>query len=1151
MNVCVCIFGCICGWVGVCVCMCVGGCRAGDGTMDADGDAVMPASDVTIAHVLSDDRKLATEALDILYSFLVAFPKIRNQFLKGDYGWPQLQTVLLGSADAVVRQQICTKFSALAQTDGATLALLFGHAMEARRHVDTNAATCMQFFTFLCALYQLDHTTLSGATGEAGGGANHLAEEVDWLCARCDGHERIATDLELLAGHLKLCAMLVSLNPAARFPSRQRLLPGLVRNILFPASTKLALVQHSRDREGTATGDHGAVATNDVTMGAQSGVVASEPAVLTFPITDSVRRAAFAMVVELCAGSMEGVHAIQQHLQAIHFREDAITSEFDHEPSISDRGVSGYVGLKNAGATCYMNSVLQQMYMQPQIRCGLLNGGNNVVAPDDRASSVLYQLQKITAHLNQSKMQCYAPEGFWQAYRHDGEPVNMREQQDCHDFFTGVIDQIDEKLSASGRPKLFESIYGGLFADQKKITKGCEHQYEREESFMTLQLDVRNFGSLDESLQQYVKGDLLEGANAYHCEKCGEKRDAIKRTCLKRLPTVLVIHLKRFEFDWERDVAVKYNGLFEFPKEIDMGPYTVEGLDAKESAGKPGAKPAPVYKYKLVGVTVHSGQANGGHYYSFIRSRCDASKWYRFDDAEVTECVVDESFMAKELFGGMYVTDVWDPTGRRYVQRSKERWWNGYLLFYERVEADAAGDAMAIDASDSARSAATSPSHSPVPSPGAAETPVDDPSIVLDVQDQNRQFNHRKEIFNREYFAFMFTLCMNTVNAVKEQHVAAADAERVLHTTTNMACNIFIHYVLRLDVSVRGPVECWLELFTVLFDLFPSAAALVLVRLDNADLNYQLFYQCSNEQVRQIFLTLLMHTIRVMRRSTAHTDADATPTIEKYFTDNIIPLVDKADMFSWWKNMNTLFQVCTQYARMDPRNRQFLHQMQLTERCVNIMATLIRGNVRSLTLPQGRALCEFTSTMLRCVALPTYNEYTATGLANVTHALATTNPYFEDSGAVDDTVAGDEDIAVKVLMPTPEIMEGLSKCRYFAAGIHAPISGTFKMLLLYLSFRDLDVGSIYLNQLLQMTCYADPNPPVNDCLKGYFSLLKDLVAQPHPQVCPIIASIVTGRTHVLARTDTPNGCITRAIPIVHPCHCHVQTCAFIHLLCWV
>ncbi len=48
-------------------------------------------------------------------------------------------------------------------------------------------------------------------------------------------------------------------------------------------------------------------------------------------------------------------------------------------------------------------------------------------------------------------------------------------------------------------------------------------RYSREESFTTLNVDIRNHQNLLESLEQYVKGDLLEGANAYHCEKCNKK----------------------------------------------------------------------------------------------------------------------------------------------------------------------------------------------------------------------------------------------------------------------------------------------------------------------------------------------------------------------------------------------------------------------------------------------------------------------------------------------------------------------------------------------------------------------------------------------------------------------------------------------------
>lgn len=34
-------------------------------------------------------------------------------------------------------------------------------------------------------------------------------------------------------------------------------------------------------------------------------------------------------------------------------------------PPVDGRSVSGFVGLKNGGATCYMNAVFQQLYMQP------------------------------------------------------------------------------------------------------------------------------------------------------------------------------------------------------------------------------------------------------------------------------------------------------------------------------------------------------------------------------------------------------------------------------------------------------------------------------------------------------------------------------------------------------------------------------------------------------------------------------------------------------------------------------------------------------------------------------------------------------------------------------------------------------------------
>ena len=49
-------------------------------------------------------------------------------------------------------------------------------------------------------------------------------------------------------------------------------------------------------------------------------------------------------------------------------------------------------------------------------------------------------------------------------------------------------------------------------------------------------------------------------------------------------------------------------------------------------------------KYKLIGVVVHSGQASGGHYYSYILHRPEGQvpKWYKFDDGDVSECKMED-----------------------------------------------------------------------------------------------------------------------------------------------------------------------------------------------------------------------------------------------------------------------------------------------------------------------------------------------------------------------------------------------------------------------------------------------------------------------------------------------------------------------------
>ena len=88
---------------------------------------------------------------------------------------------------------------------------------------------------------------------------------------------------------------------------------------------------------------------------------------------------------------------------------------------------------------------------------------------------------------------------------------------------------------------------------------------------------------------------------------------------------------------------MKFNDYFEFPREFNLEPFTVEGLaklegeiiedSTEEFLSSPDKKDPPSLDrlnsrltvkstiYRLMGIVVHSGQASGGHYYSYIMQR--------------------------------------------------------------------------------------------------------------------------------------------------------------------------------------------------------------------------------------------------------------------------------------------------------------------------------------------------------------------------------------------------------------------------------------------------------------------------------------------------------------------------------------------------
>ena len=100
-----------------------------------------------------------------------------------------------------------------------------------------------------------------------------------------------------------------------------------------------------------------------------------------------------------------------------------------------------FVGLKNAGATCYMNSVLQQLFLTPSISDQILTVDSMDSNAERDEEGVFYQLQNVFGHLHESRLKFYVPEKFWSSYRHFGQQINVREQQDAFEFFNQLVDQ--------------------------------------------------------------------------------------------------------------------------------------------------------------------------------------------------------------------------------------------------------------------------------------------------------------------------------------------------------------------------------------------------------------------------------------------------------------------------------------------------------------------------------------------------------------------------------------------------------------------------------------------------------------------------------------------------------------------------------------
>lgn len=356
----------------------------------------------------------------------------------------------------------------------------------------------------------------------------------------------------------------------------------------------------------------------------------------------------------------------------------------------------------------------------------------------------------------------------------------------------------------------------------------------------------------------------------------------MKRLCVKKLPPILAIQLKRFEYDYERLCPIKFNDYFEFPRVLDMEPYTVWGLakaegeiidyDMEEEANRDLCT-----RYQLTGIVVHSGQASGGHYYSYIQHRPAANangaqgtaKWYKFDDGDVSECKMDDDEeMKNQCFGGEYMGEVFDHVVKRMSYRRQKRWWNAYILFYTKEDIDVTARMKDLTINEPIPSSLSAAPLAPLAMPLAIERSV---------RKQNIKFQHTYNQFSAEFFQFMrkliscqtpyfnsetkaLTASPTDKSVVTPAALSPAEVEELALLSAEIGARFLFTTCLHTKKSLRGVTGDWYE--ALLGPLRVSKQARLWfgqrVFLDHPQRFCEYLLQCPSAEVRSAFVKILV-----------------------------------------------------------------------------------------------------------------------------------------------------------------------------------------------------------------------------------------------------------------------------------------------------
>ncbi|XP_038126341.1 probable ubiquitin carboxyl-terminal hydrolase creB [Cyprinodon tularosa] len=285
-----------------------------------------------------------------------------------------------------------------------------------------------------------------------------------------------------------------------------------------------------------------------------------------------------------------------------------------------------YYGLINQGSTCYLNSILQVLFMTKEFREAV----NRSV--EENSS------QKIGHHLKDLFEDLQIKQTNTSKIIKALDIQNVYEQQDAAEYFEKVLRATSYQAS-----KIFQGELNHV-----TICKVCDQPTDSIGPFWHLPLellDSKEIYSVENGIKNFFEPTVFNGDNQMYCENCDIKVDASRQYVINRYPDVLLLLLKRFDFSYKYMSYVKINCNVDFPYELHIPENQT---------------------YELYSVVDHSGDLRSGHYYAKIKSQDEGNTWYCFDDTWVSP------------------TELKNCPGKENIARSS----SAYLLFYRRKGQD-------------------------------------------------------------------------------------------------------------------------------------------------------------------------------------------------------------------------------------------------------------------------------------------------------------------------------------------------------------------------------------------------------------------------------------------------------------------------------